>query len=509
MTDCGFSIDHAVRAEAQGLIERVRPKSMLWALGSSRLRLVCVGDVEAELELAQHMLRDAAAKMSPRFVLPVLIDAIGQCYYGSSDHDELPALGPVLKIALAASWPFVWSDGHMSQHSSDLDWLVGAAQIVEQLQAVRSILSVARDGCVTVDAGGLHAAGAVDDVAKALASAFAPRGQMLRLAAETTRAIIRAPIRVAHGIERVLHGERPDRVAELEECWLSRVPEHEPRAFWKGLQARLLLLALLGQKTGSDVEPTDAIEFSDLVIALGREVDGNIRQTVTRDLFWRREWYARQSPKAHRHLAVDRPALRITRDSPRYCTSIALLGDAVNWFVESSVIRHPAASGVPLSSSCFRTLLSEPFERQVERELRALGFRAARVTTKGTWLIDRPVDLAARIGPPPGEIDVLAMHDSGYVLVIECKVLAMPDTDERLRNLMGKLGEDDSEAIFAKVAAKLDWVRRASLTAGSALHAAVVVLDRPWPGMRFGRDVSVVDLSLLREAVSVMMTLGA
>jgi hypothetical protein len=57
------------------------------------------------------------------------------------------------------------------------------------------------------------------------------------------------------------------------------------------------------------------------------------------------------------------------------------------------------------------------------------------VTTKGTWLIDRPVDLAARVGPPPGDIDVLAMHDSGYVLVIECKILAMPDTDERLRNL--------------------------------------------------------------------------
>jgi hypothetical protein len=171
-------------------------------------------------------------------------------------------------------------------------------------------------------------------------------------------------------------------------------------------------------------------------------------------------------------------------------------------------MHYPGASGIPLSSECFRSVISLPFEARVQSVLTSAGFRAGRVNEKGTWFPqnERPVNISVHAGTSiPGEIDVLAVHPDGRIVVCECKVLAIPWDDKRLRNVLGKLGKEDAEEILSKVIRKLAWIRLVESNLVSCRirdRAAIIVLDRPWPGIGMSDEVSIVDITMLDQSLT-------
>src|SRR5690606_2863218 len=123
---------------------------------------------------------------------------------------------------------------------------------------------------------------------------------------------------------------------------------------------------------------------------------------------------------------VRRPVLRISRSEHLLITDSSLLLDSTTSFLERALVPDGGDPNIALQPSCFRKLLSEPFEREVVEVFRSHGFRAGPVNDDGSWYVPERIDLSAAGGPPPGEIDVLAVHPRGYAIIAECKVLALP-----------------------------------------------------------------------------------
>lgn len=501
-------VDPSVRLNTNALLAALRTRPVFAALDDRVLRFASLADVENQLSVWQKRLSHIARMLHPRGAIPIFVQAIGGCYYGDPQQ-SLPMLGPAFKIALANVWPLLWEASNAPLRMDNCIDLIETAFVVEQLHALRMAFFQAETGEVIISADVLRMNGPVGDLLIAFNLAFASRGQILRLAHDTNITIIADAPRVIPGIMRRLRGDK-GKIEELSECWLSKVSHEEPREFWERLAMLLaLFLELFKGMEATEAGPETALMFPNFATRVNEKFTAFSRN-IQRSIRWRRDWLAKQDPREHRNLIVDRPIVRVSRDTITYCSSLALMGDAINWFVESSVIGYPGASGVPLSSECFRSLLSEPFERQVEAEMRALGFRAGTVTERGNWRLEQPVDLAVlAAAPPPGEIDVLAVHDSGFIFVLECKVLALPTTGERMRNLMGKLGDDDTEAMRSKVSAKLEWVRRISPCLVSTLiqGGALIVLDRLLPGA--ASQSSVVDFKMLRATIQNVMQSAA
>jgi hypothetical protein len=509
-----FTFDEHAPAHSRRLLESLRGRPPLSALATSTLEVASLAQLEPMLRDAEERLRGHAESFSAIVAVPTLIDAIGRCYYGPESQEmTLRIFGPALKIALAAVWPSIWRGTNASNSPDDLISLVAAALLVDQLQILRrAYFGFNAEGRVRIDATSIHADGSVRDALDSFQMAFAPRGEVLRLAESTTRSLQWNPAAAFQGVLRVLSGESPSLVPGLADTWMARLPLGVPLRFWEGLATRLLMwLSLIESQKGHDVDPIrpmlcgNTLAVVDIGIAPPRSI-----VLHTQELFWTRKWYARRSPFEYRHLIGDRPLLRVQSAPPSYCTSLVLVGDSINWFVESSVMKYPGSAGTPLPDACFREVLSKPFEEKVHRELSTLGFRAGPVTRKGAWrLQDQVVDLSSLAGAPPGEIDVLAVHDAGCIVLCECKIIAFPFTDSRLRNILRKLGKEDAEAIRAVARRKLAWLRAVAdrLVNDPRAIAAYVVLDGPWPGTGAVSDVSVLDLP--RMIADVGMRLSA
>jgi hypothetical protein len=85
----------------------------------------------------------------------------------------------------------------------------------------------------------------------------------------------------------------------------------------------------------------------------------------------------------------------------------------------------------------------------------------------------------------PGEVDCLVYHRAmGVGFVTECKVLGYPHSLSRMRNLLLKLGESDSEGFFGKLRNKTQWIGGSDYFSGLAedCFLSILMLDRKLPG---------------------------
>jgi hypothetical protein len=118
--------------------------------------------------------------------------------------------------------------------------------------------------------------------------------------------------------------------------------------------------------------------------------------------------------------------------------------------------------------------------------------------SSGSWQTTNGIEhLASRTGEPcPGEIDCLAVSEQGEVVVLECKVLNLPLTIGTLRNVVLKLGPDDTEGFHAKLRQKVQWIR--TVLGVQAVHAAIVV-DRLPPLLEAGLEHAVIPVDHLAD----------
>jgi hypothetical protein len=489
--------DH-VEAEAEPFGEVVQA---LWS--SSGAEISTLEELGTALQQLENLARQWASEISTYHALPLLFEATDQAYYGG--NEDWRPYGPGLKTAACIIYPNVF-DLSARARTASLDAVrrtILACALLVELQAVARAWEHARDGRLVIGSSQIGTEGDLSAVLSQFALAYVQRGRVQRLASHAARAVTHLG-RTIVGVQDVLAGVSPGASQHLHGTILGCVQDTNP-AFWAGLLMRLSMLGIAGN---SRAQAGQAQEVGLAILGpmgvSAPDVGGVDFERALGQVCCSPDWYAGQSTEMYVHLPVRRPIFRITADEELYATSIGSLADSITSYLERAFFREDNGADWLLHEDCFRSLISEPFEEDTVSVFRRAGFLAGRVTDRGYWTHqEAAVSLAQLAGIPPGEIDVLAYHRNGMLVVAECKVLGLPFQRSRLRNLISKLGEADSESFRAKLRSKLRWAQRA-LSGDRHLMddgLGIIVLDQFVPGPVEAPPELVVTLEDLEPAL--------
>lgn len=207
-------------------------------------------------------------------------------------------------------------------------------------------------------------------------------------------------------------------------------------------------------------------------------------------LDWDAAWVSERSNHWRSNMIVERPVYAL--ESELMATSVGMLLDSAGWMTEAALYHFADAREFWIDDADFAEAVSRPFELSVRAALAAAGWRVGHVNERGVvrWAAGGALALG---GSCPGEIDAIATNGQ-RTWVIECKCLQMPFlVPGRLRDAVARLGPDDDQTYHAKAAKKADWLRTRLPGTGLGDEVrAVIVLDRPLPGMLDGGAVPVI-----------------
>ena len=459
------------------------------------------GEFKHILQTARCYAVEQAKNVNPQVGLPTLLRTINRAYYGPKAR-QLIRFGPTLKIGFA----FVTGRVHEVNPSpkclpafAGLQRAVAAARLFEQLHNVTGVIDLfGIDG----DFIKLSGKGIIDRstnmraVQVALLGA-AKRGDSHRTLDASIKALWTNRARALEAIHAVLNGASAKDQRAFAGTFFERIPDFADKRFWSGLYVRLCVAskALLRQ--------TAEIESPDIGICILSDLDTSTTEQLACDA----QWYEDQNLSRPDDLIVRRPVIPLPEEG-RYLTSFVTLGDSLNAFVESSVLDYADGDGVELPDSIFETSISRAFEGRVIDLFRRKGFVAGEVTKKGAWKVgeETVIELVSTTQQAiPGQIDCVAYHDAKRVLfVTECKVLGFPDSFNRMRNLILKFGEADSERFHSKLQRKVEWLQKTSYFESVLIDKTfnMIVLDDDMPGVISKQDYRVADLEDLNEILS-------
>jgi hypothetical protein len=276
------------------------------------------------------------------------------------------------------------------------------------------------------------------------------------------------------------------------------------RGYWTALAARLLLLETARRFASQVHDNPRGIAILGLS---GAEIYGpSAERLAKRDYAllqievnacsWEHGWFRDVlSGREEQHAFVERPMCRITSTRRLFVTSERNIADSITALTERAVGPYSGKRRWALPDRTFEQLVSRPFEAATVKLFREHGFVAGEVTGNGAWLTqDGAVQPPAGIPRPPGQIDVLAWHPTGYLLVGDCKILQLPHSDTAWVNLWKKLHEDE-QGFHGKITSNTEWAMKfLSATGRAAPRVAMeLILDQPLHLWRNSGPVVVTD----------------
>ena len=486
-----------------------------------------VADCTAAIERTRTLVGEASRFVSPYIAIPTLVQAATE-YYASDEKSRPEWLGTALKVSLALIWSNVhYSEAEETRAQGALLDIVKLACALEQLEFLKAVFENYGEGRVELRGDGLYC---FDDrlhhAVLELKATYRPRGKVFRTLPDTLRAIHQRPDLALDAILNILSGDAPRNQRVFADSLFGNLTRDEPLTFWAGLWTRLLLFSMACYARanvtlapyGVSILQTIALEYP----SIG---DPALLQQSMTDLFWTREWYASRAQALGSSVEMSgfllqRPILRVARDTDLFVTSPLIISESINWFVEECVMRYAGRGGVPLSEATFADLVSAPFERAICQLFRRHCFMAGQVTEAGSWMIDRgALGASELLGDKgfmagcklthlqgekcPGEIDVLAYHAlKEHLVVAECKVLGFPFELKRITNIAQKLGTADGEGFHAKLRKKIAWITKTDVFSVLPVKkvSGLIALDRMLPGMRGGEFI-VTDAARLDRAI--------
>lgn len=180
--------------------------------------------------------------------------------------------------------------------------------------------------------------------------------------------------------------------------------------------------------------------------------------------FWSIKWLdSIKSKYEDGKLITTRPFISLHRNSNRFFTTPNLIGDSINSFIEDAIMHDFNRRRYKLKDKIFEDNISNPFEEKVVNWFISKGFLAGEVNNNGVWKNQENINnLGLRNSEKiPGQIDCLAISKSEKVInLIECKVIKTPDGHKSIRNVLNKLGIEDSDGFHYKLDKKIDWISK-------------------------------------------------
>ncbi|EKE18849.1 MAG: hypothetical protein ACD_9C00214G0003 [uncultured bacterium] len=461
------------------------------------------------LELAKEQALLKCKKLSPVYAIPSLLQAINDSYYGKS-RKTLIKFGIAIKLTLALVAENVYEPSRTdpSKRAEDIADAIQSVFLFHQLFLMHPIFQLhyeIGDFIELTPVGISKMSENIREINSEYFIAYAKRGELHRTLEAVLENVWQNPLLFKEAILNILGGQCPKDQTIFASNIFGAIPANADKEFWIGLLGRIDLLLLAGQHDHSMNEPLRGYAIFELPAGRLFPVYENTDDAnIMENLFWNQSWYKRKRNDDAEHMIVERPALQISQKRNLFATSFLAVGDSLNWYVEASVLPYPDSGGVSLPDTVFNKMISEPFEKDVCSLFRNHGFIAGKVTAKGTW---KPNDTVIDLSPLsqasiPGEIDVLAFNkDYNIAWLSECKVLSYPFSSNRMRNLLSKLNETDSEAFHAKLNKKMLWLKENKHFNDDTYWVKTLVIDRPLPRINQNKNFMTFDLVTLENAI--------
>jgi len=474
------------------------------------------GDLDRPISVLQSAIRRSIDSISPYHAIPALFRAV------ASLGPPRPAAAATFKTLAIRLQRRVWTaEPGLSAARTGLVRAVRLVYAERLLRTLRGAWAIQPAGSAELSPTGMSFDPETNRLIQAASQRASGGGSQLRFSGETVRRMSADPVPFLLSTCSVLAGEAPSTRRNFAGTYLSAFPgAGVARTYWLALAARLLLLEAARRIARPVHHDPRGITIMGLS---GSEIYGPAAERLTaRDLmmlqremmacFWNRSWLAGvRAGQAEAHAFVDRPVCRIDRTRELYVTSAHNVVDSITSLTEKAVGPYPWPTSYSLPQAVFEELVSKPFEDAVVRLLRQHGFVAGEVTVKGTWKTqDGEIQAPHGMGRPHGQIDVLAWHPAGRVIVGECKVLQLPFSESASVNLWKKLHEDE-QGFRGKLQRNASWARE--FLSGSGRQAGTIdmclILDQPLHLWRQSGDVVVThyqDLAGKLEKMQITLT---
>lgn len=458
------------------------------------------GELDRPIEALRSAVERQIDPISPYHAIPALFSAV------ASFDTPRPAATSAFKVLAVRLYGKVWTDD--PGVSASRLALVRAARLVyaeRLLGTVRMAWTVQPSGHAEITPEGMSFDAETDDLLQASAQALADGGLMQRFSGDPTERMHKDPEGFLLGTCGVLAGDPPASKRVFAGTYLRALPGASvARGYWAALAARLLLLETVRRFASQVHDDPRGIAILGLS---GAGLYGPAAERLTRRdhallqrevnaCSWERGWLKDVlSSGEESHAFVDRPICRITSTRRLFVTSERNIADSITALTERAIGPYSGKRRWALPDRTFERLVSRPFEAITVKLFRGHGFVAGEVTGKGAWLTqDGTVQPPAGVPRPPGQIDVLAWHPTGYLLVGDCKILQLPHSETAWANLWKKLHEDE-QGFHGKIIANTEWALKFLSATGRAAPrvAMALILDQPLHLWRQSGPVVITD----------------
>ena len=450
------------------------------------------------MELVQKIRHDVTAKannIQPDWSIPIILEAIGQMYYGNQQNCIY--YGTIFKRSLAYLWK---ANKNVLADKKNLENLLNVLElcyVLETLYAYRKFFLIIDDFSFKIENGYINYNEEYTSMINQFAALIQGRGKRLRIAEVNSNLMLNKAGNFLCALLEVLSGEEPKNIKVFEGTFYEKIPgisDVECKKFWQSVFFRYICyietLAYEHADTENEKGFTPSVTmFPEFAISLPEMF---FTQEIIQATFWNQDWVKAQEDEKYSNLIVERPIMRITPEGD-FATCSVLIGDSINYFIESQILNYSSRTPkINLPSIVFKNAISSPFEDKVINKLRENSFLAGHVTEDGIWVTqtqsinlkwDDSIDLY-------GEIDVLAYEPIlNFAILVECKVLNDLRDYKSYKNIISKL-VDDSEGFQSKLLKKGQWVNEALSNYYNISVKAVCVLltDIPIPILNFHNE---------------------
>ncbi|NGY80450.1 hypothetical protein F6Y02_41010 (plasmid) [Bacillus megaterium] len=98
---------------------------------------------------------------------------------------------------------------------------------------------------------------------------------------------------------------------------------------------------------------------------------------ITADIYWKKKWYFETMRSVSvldiSSLIVYRPILSYSKNPNLNVTSLSIVADAINYFIESSIFKGYSGHATPFREF-YQKVIATPFEDETQKFFREQGF---------------------------------------------------------------------------------------------------------------------------------------
>ncbi len=479
---------------------KIRDGEVLIEKGCEIHNIVELDQLISEIEPNVELL---ARSIQSDWAIPIVLQAVGEIYYGG--YKEYGEIGNCYKRVLVYLWQNSYEVTGDYKNIERLKQLIKLSFVVEVLYSYRKMFVSIPELYFSFENGYTMVPEKFRESFLLFKNLAEGKGKRMRVAEVNSQLMNEKCIQFFEGMVGVLEGREPKDIDVFKETFYEEIPgvkNPECAKFWKELFMRysFYMITLISTKELGKLE--EVILFHEFAFPFSEKY---ITQESVQNCFWTKDWFKKQSAERYGNLIVAKPILRISPNGD-FATSSAVIGDSINYFVESQLLGYSNRSPyLNLPNTIFKKAFSDKFENQCIEFFRSRGYLAGHVLENGIWKIQKEnKNLSLLDEKLYGEVDVLAYHSLiPTVFLIECKVLHDVRDSQSYQNVIVKLKED-SEGFKSKLRKKAEWVKKA-FEANLSITVDVIkvlVTDIPLPVLGANEeDILVLDYDTLKLMV--------